>query len=130
MEDQQSAGNYFETIINMIIEYAPKVALAIILLLVGFRIINRIVKLAATAAGRAGMADNILPFIKSIVSIALKVLLIFTVAGVLGVDVTGFVAVLAAAGFAVGLALQGSLGNFAAGIIILIFSIVNPVNIW
>lgn len=115
------AGGYLETIINMIIEYAPKVALAIILLLVGFRVINKVVKLAAAAAQRSGIAENILPFIRSIVSIGLKVLLIFTVAGVLGVDVTGFVAVLAAAGFAIGLALQGSLGNFAAGIIILIF---------
>ena len=115
------AGGYLETIINMIIEYAPKVALAIILLLVGFRLINKVVKVAASTAQRSGIAENILPFIRSIVSIGLKVLLLFTVASLLGVDVTGFVAVLAAAGFAIGLALQGSLGNFAAGIIILIF---------
>ncbi|MEM6398142.1 MAG: mechanosensitive ion channel [Bacteroidota bacterium] len=121
MGEEQTAGGYLDTIVNMVIEYAPKVALAIILLLVGFRIINKVVQLAAKAVQRAGVAENILPFIRSITSIALKVLLIFTVASVLGVDVTGFVAVLAAASFAVGLALQGSLGNFAAGIIILIF---------
>ncbi|MEL6392868.1 MAG: hypothetical protein AAFR97_08930, partial [Bacteroidota bacterium] len=53
MGDEQTAGGYFETIVNMVIEYAPKVALAIVLLLIGFRVINKIVKLAATAIQRA-----------------------------------------------------------------------------
>lgn len=121
MGEEQTTGGYIETIVNMVIEYAPKVALAIVLLLIGFRVINKIVKIAANAMSKAGVDETILPFLRSIIGIALKVLLIFTVAGVLGVDVTGFVAVLAAASFAIGLALQGSLGNFAAGIIILIF---------
>ena len=111
----------WEHIQSMIIEYAPKLALAIILLIVGLKLANRIAKLATKALGKLGLSDNLLPFISGLIGGALKVLLIFTIAEVAGVDTTSFLAVLAAAGFAVGLALQGSLSNFAAGIIILIF---------
>ena len=55
------------------------------------------------------------------VGVLLKVMLIFSVAGVVGIDTTSFVAVMAAAGFAIGMALQGSLQNFAAGVMVLIF---------
>lgn len=111
----------WDQIQSMFLEYAPKLGLAIVLLIVGLRIANKIAKLAAAAMKRAGVSENILPFISSMVGIGIKVLLIFTVAQLVGIETTSFVAVLAAAGFAVGLALQGSLSNFAAGIIILIF---------
>ena len=106
---------------EMVMEYAPKLALAILLLVVGIKIINRLAGLVAKAMERAGMAKTIVPFISSSVGIALKVLLFFSIAGIVGIDTASFVAVLAAAGFAIGLALQGSLSNFAAGIIILLF---------
>lgn len=114
-------NSYVERGIEMVMEYAPKVALAILMLIIGVKIINRIAKLAVKAMAKAGLNENILPFINSLVGISLKLLLIFSVAGVVGIDTASFVAVLAAAGFAVGLALQGSLSNFAAGILILIF---------
>jgi len=70
---------------------------------------------------KRGIGADLTPFLGSIIGVLLKVLLFFVVAGVLGFDVAAFVGVLAAAGFAVGLALQGSLSNFAAGIIIVLF---------
>lgn len=119
--DPEVINDYLKTAGTMVIEYAPKVAIAIIILLIGIRVINRIVRLVTNTMKKQGIGENILPFIGSIAGVGLKIMLVFLVAGILGFDVTSIVAVLAAAGFAVGLALQGSLSNFAAGILILIF---------
>lgn len=112
---------YLSLISEMAINFLPKLALALLLLFLGFKIVDRIARLGGVAMERAGLSSNLLPFLRSLVNISLKILLVFSVAGIVGVDITSFVAVLAAAGFAVGLALQGSLSNFAAGIIILLF---------
>lgn len=106
---------------DAVVTYVPKVALAIIVLLIGIRLINKMVGWTTKSLERSGMTSNILPFLSGFVSIALKIALFFVVAGTLGFDTAGLVTVIAAAGFAVGLALQGSLSNFAAGILILIF---------
>lgn len=118
MEDIQS---YLELITSMVIEYAPRLILAILALIIGLRIVERLAKIAGKGMKRAGVGDDIRPFLVSFASISLKILLAFSVASIIGVDMTSFIAVLAAAGFAVGLALQGSLSNFAAGILILLF---------
>lgn len=112
---------YYDTAFKMAMEYAPKVIAAVVILLIGIRIINKLVNIAVKSMRERGMGVDVAPFLGSIVGIILKLLLFFTVAGVLGIDVAAFVAVLAAAGFAIGLALQGSLSNFAAGIIIVLF---------
>lgn len=113
--------SYLETAGNMVIEYAPKAIAAIIILLIGIRIINKIVDISVAAMVKRGIGADLTPFLGSIVSIGLKILLVFTVAGILGIDIGSFVAILAAASFAVGLALQGSLANFASGILIILF---------
>lgn len=113
--------NYSSQLIELAINYAPKIAMAIIVLLVGLWIINRLSRVAEAAMERGGLSDDIRPFLGSLINVILKVLLIFSVAGIVGIETTSFVAVLAAAGFAVGMALQGSLSNFAAGVMILIF---------
>ncbi len=105
----------------MIIEYAPKAFMALVILLVGIRIINKLVDLAVRAMTKRGIGADLTPFFGSVIGIGLKILLVFTVASILGVDVGSFVAILAAASFAVGLALQGSLSNFASGILIILF---------
>ena len=120
MNTDKLAG-YLNLLSEMAIAFLPKLALALLLLFFGFKIVDRLARLAGRAMERAGLSSNLLPFVRSLVNVSLKVLLLFSIAGIVGVDVTSFVAVLAAAGFAVGLALQGSLSNFAAGIIILLF---------
>lgn len=102
-------------------DYLPKLALAILVLLIGFWLIKRLRKVLNRALNKAQIDDAVAPFLLSLVDIGLKVMLLFSAVGILGVETASFLAVLAAAGFAVGLALQGSLGNFAAGVIILIF---------
>ncbi len=103
------------------IEFAPKIVMALVVLLIGLWVINNIVSFLGNAMEKAGLDKDIRPFLKSLVGVLLKVMLIFSVAGIVGIETTSFVAVLAAAGFAIGMALQGSLGNFAAGVMILIF---------
>jgi small conductance mechanosensitive channel len=107
--------------LTMAIEYLPKVLLAGLVLWIGFKIVGRLIKGLSKAMQKAGIDENLLPFLSSLAGVSLKVLIVFSAIGIVGVEITAFMAVLAAAGFAVGLALQGSLSNFAAGIIILLF---------
>ncbi|WP_397454468.1 mechanosensitive ion channel family protein [Pseudomonas versuta] len=107
--------------IPMIMEYGSRVLLAVITLAVGWWLINRLtVKLGHLLALRK--ADLALQgFISSLVNIILKVLLVVSVASMIGIQTTSFVAAIGAAGLAIGLALQGSLANFAGGVLILLF---------
>lgn len=108
-------------LIEMAMEYAPKLILAVLLLVVGLWVINKLVVIIGNAMERGGISRDILPFLQSLVGVLLKLMLLFSVAEIVGIQTTSFVAVLAAAGFAIGMALQGSLGNFASGVMILIF---------
>lgn len=107
--------------IPMIMEYGSRVLLAVITLGIGWWLINKVTqKLGGLLALRN--ADLALQgFISSLANIILKVLLIVSVASMIGVETTSFVAAIGAAGLAIGLALQGSLANFAGGVLILLF---------
>ncbi|OZY57742.1 mechanosensitive ion channel protein MscS [Pseudomonas lundensis] len=107
--------------IPMIMEYGSRVLLALITLVVGWWLINRLTaKLGNLLALRK--ADLALQgFISSLANIILKVLLVVSVASMIGIQTTSFVAAIGAAGLAIGLALQGSLANFAGGVLILLF---------
>jgi len=107
--------------IPMVMQYGSKVLLALIVLLVGWWLINKLTaKVGALLAYR--QVDLALQgFISSLANIILKILLIVSVASMIGVETTSFVAAIGAAGLAIGLALQGSLANFAGGVLILLF---------
>ena len=113
--------SWWDQLISMAMYYAPRVALAVLLLVVGIKLINRVTSLADRGMDRGGVNVSLRPFLRSLVSLGLKVMLIVSIAGLIGIDTASIIAVLAAASFAVGLALQGSLSNFAAGIVILLF---------
>jgi len=113
--------NYIEQATTMAIEYAPKVLLALITLWIGFKVIAWITKKVTKAIDRSGADISLSKFLSSLINVGLKVMLIISVASMFGVDTAAFVGVLAAMAFAVGLALQGSLGNFASGVMILLF---------
>ncbi len=113
--------HYFEMAKDDIIFYIPKILLAALVLWVGLKIINRFIKWTHLGMKRTGFSENIAPFILSLINISLKIGLFLLIATILGANLSGLIAVLAAAGFAIGMALQGSLGNFASGILILTF---------
>ncbi|UZR95443.1 mechanosensitive ion channel family protein [Chondrinema litorale] len=111
---------YTEEAIKLAMIYVPKVVLAIVTLLIGFAVIKSIVNAVSKGLSRKEVDPSLQPFLKSLISALLKIALIITVASMVGIQTTSFVAVLGAAGLAVGLALQGSLSNFAGGVLILI----------
>ena len=122
MEDLQNLDieKYIDTGVEMIISYAPQLILALLTLFIGLWVINRIVNSVDRALSKKS-APTLTRFVISLASIGLKVLLIISVAGMIGIETTSFIAVLGAAGLAIGLAMQGNLANFASGVLILVF---------
>ncbi|MDT8420443.1 MAG: mechanosensitive ion channel [Desulfuromonadales bacterium] len=117
----ENVNVYTERAIELMMAYAPKVVLAIVTLVVGMWLIGGIVRVLKTSLGKAKVDETLIPFLGNLSSWLLKILLLISVASMVGIATTSFVAVLGAAGLAVGLALQGSLANFAGGVLILIF---------
>ncbi|WP_372773202.1 mechanosensitive ion channel family protein [Mangrovibacterium sp.] len=118
MENYQ---NLVEKAYEVLLVYGPKVVLAIIVLIVGLWIINRFTKVTRNVMTVKSVNVSLILFVSSLINIGLKVLLVISVAGMIGIQTTSFIAVLGAAGLAIGLALQGTLANFAGGVMILIF---------
>lgn len=112
--------DYADKIINFGIEYAPKLVGGIIVLIIGLWITKLITKAVGKSLEKSNMDQSLVPFLRGFTNIILKVLVTITVMGMLGIEMTSFVAIIGAAGLAVGLALSGTLQNFAGGIIILI----------
>lgn len=110
-----------EKITDILMLWVPKIALAIILLVVGFWLIGRLTGMMKRMMAKRGFDETIQPFLSSLISTLLKVLLLISIAGIFGVPVASFVAIIGAAAFAIGLALQGSLGHFASGVLLLVF---------
>lgn len=106
---------------STLVQWAPQLVSAILVLIIGFWIVGWIVKLIRKAMNRSKIDQDVQPFLLSLCSVILKVLVVITAAGVVGVEVTAFAALIAAAGLAIGLAMQGTLGHFASGVMILIF---------
>ncbi len=107
--------------IDFVMTYGPGFALALITLIVGMWIINRLVNVLGQTLESQNVEVTLARFLRSLASVGLKVLLLISVAGMVGIETTSFIAVLGAAGLAVGLALQGSLANFAGGVLVLLF---------
>jgi len=95
--------------------------LALITLIIGFWIISKVVKGMSKVLAVRTVEVTLQRFLANLTSVALKAMLIISVASMVGIETTSFVAVLGAAGLAIGLALQGSLSNFAGGVLILLF---------
>ena len=110
---------YAQQLQGLVVLYLPRVLMAGVALLVGWWVIGWASRLLGAATTRLDVSLS--SFLTSLVNIVLKVLLLVSVAGMVGFETTSFVAILGAAGLAVGLALQGTLANFAGGVLILIF---------
>ncbi len=94
---------------------------ALAFLFIGFWVSKLIVKALRKMMVRKNSDPGLISFVCSLANIALKIMIIISVMGMVGIQMTSFIAVLGAAGIAVGMALQGTLSNFASGVMILIF---------
>jgi len=115
--------NYFDLaqISSMVTEYTPKVIGAILTLIIGFWLAGIITGWMKKLMANRGVDETVRPFLASLVSVAIKVMVLIAVAGMFGIETTSFVAVFGALAFAIGMALQGSLGHFASGVLLLTF---------
>ena len=101
------------------LNYGLKFVTALLTLIIGFWIVKLISKAFAALLTKRNVDPSLRGFLKSLVDILLKILLIITVVSMLGVQMTSFIAILGAAGLAIGMALSGTLQNFAGGTMIL-----------
>lgn len=107
--------------IDFIVEFGPKIIGAIAIWIIGNWIIKILLKGITKMLNKGDYDESLKKFLINLVKWILKVVLIVVVLGTVGVETTSFAAILAAAGLAIGLALQGSLGNFAGGVLLMIF---------
>ena len=121
MEEQvNKAFDLTQTAIDLLWKYGPDIVLAIITLFVGLWIIKLLSRTVRKVLTKREFDPSLTPFLVTLLNIALKAALVVSVIDMVGIEVTSFVAIIGAAGLAVGLALQGTLQNFAGGVIILI----------
>lgn len=105
---------------DVLFQSLPKIVIALLVLWIGWKLIKWFTNFLHKIFSKKSLDVSLQSFLHSIIDIALKTLLIITVAGMIGIQMTSFIAILGAAGLAVGMALQGTLQNFAGGVIILI----------
>jgi small conductance mechanosensitive channel len=108
------------------LEYGPRIITAIIIWLVGVWVIRILSAKVGKMIAKRNIDDTLKPFLQGLISALLKVMLIISLLGTLGIQMTSFVAIIGAVGLAVGMALSGTLQNFAGGVMILIFK---PFNV-
>ncbi len=106
---------------SLVWEKGPDLLLAIVTLIVGLWVIGLLTRAFKRAFEKRNWDPSLIPFLITLTNITLKAMLFISVVGMLGVQMTSFVAILGAAGLAIGLSLQGTLQNFAGGVMILIF---------
>ena len=113
--------NALEKLIDAGISLGGRVLGALVIFIIGKFLVNWLNRLFARILERRKVDPSIQSFLKSMVNILLLIMLILAVIGKLGIELTGFAALLASAGVAIGMALSGNLQNFAGGLIILLF---------
>lgn len=114
-------GEYLNLVKDMAIKHSPNILTALFAFIVGWILIGFAVKLINKVMDKQGVDPSLQTFLRGGIGILLKIMLLIAVAGMVGIQTTSFVAVLGALTFALGMALQGSLANFASGVLLLLF---------
>lgn len=115
-----NSNDILSKLIEVVVLYGPRLIGAIIVLFIGLRIIKILGNATARFFEKQKMDDSLKPFLHSLISALLKIILVITVLSMLGIEMTSFIAILGAAGLAIGMAFSGTLQNFAGGVLILI----------
>lgn len=121
MEKIDFANIGIASLIELAVQYGPRLLGAIVIFIVGWKLVGFLSRRMGKIMESRSVEPSLMSFFRSLVSILLKILLLISVLGMLGVEVTSFIAILGAAGLAIGLALSGTLQNFAGGMLILLF---------
>ena len=116
-----SGASTWDIIKGYVVEYGLRLLIALVVLFVGLKLINVLVKRIKTRKALKNMDNSAATMLGSFLGIALKVILFVTVIGILGIPMTSVITIIGTVSLAIGLALQGSLANFAGGLMIIIF---------
>jgi small conductance mechanosensitive channel len=114
-------GKYLQYAMDFLWNYGPNIVIALAMLVGGLWVIRRISNIFASFLKARKVDQSLQPFFSSLADVGMKVALLLMVAGRLNIETTSFIAIFSAIAFAIGFALQGSLGNFASGVLILLF---------
>ncbi len=115
-----SLEDFFSSMVERLINFAIDIAIALLVFYVGKFIIKRIYHFVGAILIKRDVDNSLCTFILSFIKIVLYFILIVTVIGILGIETSSFVAIFASAGVAIGMALSGTLQNFAGGVLILL----------
>lgn len=114
-------SKYYNQFFDLSVIYLPKVVMALLTLIIGWWVIQRLSGVARSLFAKGGLELSLAKFLSSIVSIGLKIMLLFSVANIFGYNTTSFVTIFSALMIGVGMALNGSLGHLVSGVMIMIF---------
>ena len=120
-ETTSQVADWTHTARELVVSYGPRVLAAIAILIVGWFVARALTTLSKRGMGRANLDKTLSRFLSNLVFMLLMTFVVLAAISKLGVETASFIAVIGAAGFSIGFALQGSLSNFAAGVMILIF---------
>lgn len=110
-----------EDLVTMATSFCTKLLAAVIVLIIGRFIINHLAKVVRKLMAKRNVEASLFTFVESLVSITLNFILIIVVISILGIETSSFIALFASAGVAIGMAMSGTLQNFAGGVMVLIF---------
>ena len=119
MENFNPTSFNTDAIVELVITFGPRVLGALLVLFIGWKIIKILTRGIGRAMEKKEVDSTLTAFIRNFTAVLLKILLIISVLGMIGIQMTAFIAIIGAAGLAVGLALSGTLQNFAGGVLIL-----------
>ncbi len=119
--DPDNTGQLLQAGMDLLMQYGPKLLAAIVIFYVGKLLSKWLKRLVARMMNKANVDPLIVSFTSSLVYMGMMVFVVVATLGQVGIQTTSFIAILGAAGLAIGLALQGSLANFAAGFLLIIF---------
>jgi len=125
-EELMNPNQLVDQITDIALTYGPKLIAAIAVWIIGGWVVKMLVRGFNKVLEKSGTDPSLRPFLNGIVGGLLKVMLVITVLSMLGIQMTSFIAILGAAGLAVGMALSGTLQNFAGGVMILLFKPFKP----
>lgn len=111
---------YLKGQVPVLLHFVEMLILALIVFWIGKSVIRFVLKLLDRSFEKAGLEESVIRFLHSLLKTALYVLLVFMMAGIIGVGTSSIIALVGSAGLTIGLALQGSLSNFAGGVLILL----------
>jgi small conductance mechanosensitive channel len=117
----ENINTYWEEYSPLIIQYGTNLLYALVVLIIGLWIVKAITNSSKKMMLKSNLDASLVPFLSSLINTLLKAMVVISALGMLGIEMTSFIAILGAAGLAVGMALSGTLQNFAGGVMILIF---------